>query len=176
MQVVNSSQEVGTELCPIRIEVCFHQGQGDLPYLCQCIYALCRRDPFASKALLGCSSLPLLSSLPECGRILSSAPFIPNFPSAPNPIAELFAFKFAVLSGPWGGGAWVELWAAVQGVGAEVPSFSLPRGLVARCLRGRVQGELGLLSRNWADKQPSLLSGHLGKLWLWRGFASFCWA
>lgn len=148
MQPMSSSQEVGTELCPIRMEVWFHQGRGDLPCLCRCIYALSRRHPFAPTPLLACSSLPLLSSLPKCGGILSSAPFIPNFPSAPNSIAELFAFKFAVLSGGQGGGA-------------GVPSLSLPRGLVVRCLTGRVQG---LLSKNRAGKQPSLPSSDLENL------------
>lgn len=50
--------------------------------------------------LLACSPLPLLGSLPKCEGILSSLSFIPNFPSTLNPTCELYAFEFAVLSGP----------------------------------------------------------------------------
>lgn len=104
------------------------------------------------------------------------ASFMTNFPPAPNTIAELFALKFAVLSGPWGGGAWVRPWAAVQSVGEGMSSLFLPWGIMACSLRGIVQHELGLLSRNRAHKQPSLPSGDLGNLWQWRAFVFFCWA
>lgn len=155
---MSSSQKAGTELSLIRMRVWFHQGQGDLSCLCQCIYALCRWDLFALMPLLACSSLPLLSSLSKCGAILSSAPFNPSLSFAPNPLV----FKCAVLSGPWGSGT-------------RVPSLSLSQGLTSYFLRDTVRGELDLLSKNEACKQPSLLSGDLGNLWLQRVFASFCW-
>lgn len=141
MQPVSSSQEVGTELCPIRIEVCFHQGRGDLPCLCRCLYALSHRHPFASMPLLACSSLPLLSSLPKCEGILSFlfsgilSDFYPQLPLCSN--LHSWALCSQVCSAFWCLGAAVSCCAGCGCRGAlPLPAPGAPGSLPQRASTG----------------------------------------